>query len=185
MDLDAALRRAQQGDLSAFEPVIRAWEGPVRAWCVAHCPPGGDADEVAQRTFVEVFRGLSGFQVGTDFRAWLFTIARFQMRAEGTRLRRLADYHQRLVPRALSDALDRRAETDSSADVRLDHLRGCMQGLDPDDRALLARRYDAAEPLDDISRATGRSVGALKKALFLLRARLSDCVRAKLAAEAP
>lgn len=185
MDLDDALRRAQAGDLAAFETVIRAFEGPLRAWCVAHCPPGGDADDVAQRTFLEVFRGLSGFRPGTDFRAWLFTVARFQMQAETTRLRRLADYHRRYAPLALVDALERRARTDGNADRKLDHLKHCLQDLEAPTRSLLAQRYDEGLPLEEIARRADRSVGAIKKSLFLLRAKLLDCVRGRLAAEAP
>lgn len=185
VDLDEPLRRAQAGDLDAFEAVVRAFEGPLRAWAVAHCPPGGDADDVAQRAFIEVFRGLSGFRLGTDFRAWLFTVARFQMRAETTRLRRLADYHQRYAPQALVDALARRAERGEEADRRLSHLQSCLQGLEASPRSLLAQRYDEGLPLEEIARRSDRSVGAIKKNLFVLRSKLLDCVQSKLAAEAP
>jgi RNA polymerase sigma-70 factor (ECF subfamily) len=185
MDLDDALRRAQAGDLAAFETVIRAFEAPLRAWTVAHCPPGGDADDVAQRTFIEVFRGISGFRAGSDFRAWLFTVARFQMQAEATRLRRRADYHQRYAPRALVDALARSAEAGEDAECKLDHLKHCLQGLEAPTRILLTQRYDEGLPLEEIARRADRSVGAIKKSLFLLRAKLFDCVRTRLAADAP
>ncbi len=182
-DLDDSIRRAQAGDLDAFEGVIRAYEGPLRAWAVAHCPPGGDSDDVAQRTFIEVFRNIGDFHVGTDFRAWLFTVARFQMLTETTRLQRLADYYQRYAPQALVEALARRAEAGEDADRKLQHLKSCLQALEPSPRTLLAQRYDEGLPLEEIARRTDRSVGAIKKSLFLLRGKLLDCVRSKLEAE--
>jgi RNA polymerase sigma-70 factor (ECF subfamily) len=185
VSLDEQLRRVREGDLDAFEGVVRTFEGPLRAWCVAHCPPGGDADDVAQRVFIEAYRHLADFSPGSDFRAWIFTIARYQMLAESTRLRRLADYHSRLAPRAFADALGRRAETDETADRRLVHLRACLQGLEAPIRAVLAQRYDEGLPLEVIARKADRSVGAVKKQLHLLRARLLDCVRSRLAAETP
>src|SRR5438132_12235889 len=95
------IRRALQGDLAAFEDIVRRFEGPVRGWVAAHCPPGGDCDEVAQKTFIAAFTRLGEFKEGTSFSAWLFTIARYQLMTEATRLRRLADYHTRYAPELL------------------------------------------------------------------------------------
>ncbi len=169
--------------MNAFEAILRAFERPVRAWAVAHCPPGGDADEVAQRTFIEAYRGLSRYQPGTNFYRWIFTIAAFQMKAEATRLTRLADYHRRYAPVALVAALERRAEADRGAEERLLLLKGCIEKMDAANRSILGQRYEAGLPLDEIARTTQRSVGAIKKHLFILRGKLLDCVRAKLATE--
>src|SRR5579863_8367788 len=142
MSLDEHLKRAQGGNPEAFEPVIRAYEAPIRAWAVQYCPPGGDPDDVAQRTFIAAYKGLSRFKVGTDFQAWLFTIARFQMKDEITRLRRRTDYHQRLVLRTLETGLEARSDAAPDADTRLAILRRCMETLDDRNRNLLAQRYD-------------------------------------------
>lgn len=182
-NLEALIERARSGDLDAFEQVIRAFERPIRAWAVAHCPPGGDADEVAQRTFIEAYKGLSRYQPGTNFYRWIFTIAAWQMKAEATRLTRTADYHRRYAPVALVNALERRAAEDTGAEERLLLLRGCIEKMDPANRSILGQRYEAGLPLDEIARATNRSVGAIKKHLFILRGKLVDCVRSKLATE--
>ncbi len=182
--LDALIERAQGGDLEAFEGIIRGFERPIRAWAVAHCPPGGDADEVAQKTFIEAYRGLSQFRPGTNFYRWIFTIAAYQMKAEASRLRRLADYHRRYAPAAFVEALERRSASDEGAEERLLLLRGCIDRMDPASRSILGQRYEAGLPLDEIARATRRSVGAIKKHLFILRGKLLDCVRSKAAAEA-
>lgn len=183
-DLEAQIRRAQAGDLDAFESIIRAFEGALRAWTITRCPPGGDADDVAQRTFIEIYRRIAEYRPGTDFRAWLFTVARFQLRAETTRLQRIADYHQRYAPRALAEELSRRAEaSDSDAGQKLEHLKSCLQKLDDSTRRMLAERYDEGLPLDEIARRANRSVGAIKKSLFILRSKLHECVQAHAAGE--
>lgn len=182
-NLDALIERARRGDLEAFEGIIRGFERPIRAWAVAHCPPGGDADEVAQKTFIEAYRGLSEFRLGTNFYGWIFTIAAYQMKAETTRLRRLADYHRRYAPAAFAEALERRAASDQGAEERLLLLKGCIDRMDPASRSILGQRYEAGLPLDEIARSTRRSVGAIKKHLFILRAKLLDCVRSKLTPE--
>lgn len=185
-DLDEQIRRVQAGDLDAFDAIIRAFEGSLRAWAIAHCPPGGDADDVAQRTFIEIFRRIAEYRLGSDFKAWLFTVARFQMRAEITRLQRITDYHQRYAPRALADELQRRGESrDSEAELRLNQLKLCVQKLPEAHRRLLAERYEEGLPLDEIARRTNRTVGAIKKHLFILRGKLLDCVQASVRGHLP
>ncbi len=182
-DLEAQIRRVREGDPAGFESIVRAFEWPLRTWVLAHCPPGGDADDVAQRAFIEAFKRIGEYAAGTDFRAWLFTIARYQLMAEATRLRRTADYHRRYAPIALAEELERRAAADAVPSERLDRLRDCVSGLNPQAREILGQRYREELPLEEISRRSGRSVGALKKYLFTLRARLHDCIARKTATE--
>ena len=184
-ELEAAIGRVRRGDPAGFEAVVRTFEWPVRTWIVAHCPPGGDADDVAQRTFIEAFKRIAEYAAGTDFRAWLFTIARYQLMAESTRLRRIADYHRRYAPHALAEELDRRGNADDAAGLseQLDQLRTCLGGLNPQAREILGQRYREGMALEEISRRSGRSVGALKKYLFTLRAKLHDCIAGKTATE--
>ncbi len=183
---DALVLRAQAGDAEAFGALVRACEWAVRAWITARCPAGADADDVAQATFVEAFKNLGRYSVGGDFRAWLFTIARYQVMAELTRLRRLADQRERYVPHALWQELERRAlAPDEHEDERLAALRACLAGLDDDARALLTARYADELPLQQIADQRARSEGAIKKHLFLLRERLHSCLLRRLARQEP
>lgn len=178
------IRRARQGERAALEAVIRHYQGPVRAWVAAHCPPGGDADEVAQRTFLAAFTRITEFQEGTSFRAWLFTIARFQLLTEITRLRRLADYRTRYGRDLLSRELERRAQEPSEMTAaRLRYLRECLEMIDEPRRRFIAWRYTDELPLQEMAARTGRSVAAIKKQLWLLRQKLQQCIERKLATE--
>jgi len=177
--IEALIERLKAGDADAFAEVICAYEWPLRTWIVANCPPGGDADDVAQRTFIEVFRGIGRYQPGTDFAAWLYTVARYQLLAESTRVRRIADYHRRYAPAALSAELERRAAADPEVSPQLDHLRACLESIAGPARDLLTWRYTDDLPLIEIAERAGRSVAAVKKQLFLLRGRLHDCMVAR------
>ena len=98
--VDDAIRRVRKGDTAAFEVIVRQLERSLRAWLAVQAPPGVDVDEVAQRSFVAAFTRLSEYESGTNFAAWLFTIARFHLKTEVSRLRRVADYHVRYAPRS-------------------------------------------------------------------------------------
>ena len=178
------IRRARQGERAALEAIVRRYQEPVRAWVAAHCPPGGDVDEVAQRTFIAALTRIAEFEEGTAFRAWLFAIARFQLLTEITRLRRLADYHTRYGRDLFSRELERRAQgPDESTAARLHYLRECLEAIGEAGRQLIAWRYTDGLPLQEIAARTGRSVAAIKKQLWLLRQKLQQCIEGKLAAE--
>jgi RNA polymerase sigma-70 factor (ECF subfamily) len=180
--IEDALRRVRLGDADAFEAVVRRHERPLRAWLAVHAPPGIDPDEVAQRTFVAAFVRIADYRPGSCFPAWLFAIARAQLRTESTRLRRVADYHARYAPDLLRRELDRRAQQPPELwEARLDALRACLDSLDDRLRRFLTWRYDEGVPLDEMAARCGRSVAAIKKQLWSLRQSLQRCIELRLA----
>jgi len=182
--IDDALQRVARGDTSAFSTVVRRFELPLRAWLAAHVPPGVDVDEIAQRSLVAAFARLSEFEVGTNFGAWLFTIARYQLRTETTRLRRIADYHARYGPDLLQRELDRRCDDAPEMwTMRLEYLRHCLEALGDHLRRFVTWRYDEGIPLEEMADRSGRSVPAMKKQLWKIRQQLQECVEMKIAAE--
>ena len=182
--IDDALRRVSRGETAAFEIVLRRFELPLRAWLAAHVPLGVDVDEIAQRSFVAAFSRLGEYEAGTNFGAWLFTIARYQMRTETTRLRRIADYHARYGPELLQQELDRRCDEPPELwNTRLDHLQSCLDLMGEHLRRFVTWRYDEEIPLDEMAARCGRSVPAVKKQLWKIRQQLQKCVETRLAAD--
>jgi len=182
--LDDAIRSVRDGDTAAFEVVVRRLERPLRAWLAAQAPPGVDVDDVAQRSFVTAFTRIEDYALGTNFAAWLFTIARFHLKTEVSRLRRVADYHGRYAPDFLHRELERRgSEPPELQQVRLDHLQTCLGGLGEHLGRFIRWRYTEEIPLEEMARRSGRSVAAVKKQLWQLRRKLHACVQARMAAE--
>jgi RNA polymerase sigma-70 factor (ECF subfamily) len=183
--LEAAIRQVRGGDVQAFAAVVRRFERPLRAWLAAHAPPGVDVDEVAQTTFIAAYSRLDDYAAGTNFAAWLFTIARYQLKTETTRLRRIADYRSRYAPDLLARELDRRSDEPAADDTQLGFLRECLEAVDDRRRRFLTWRYDEAIPLAEMAERSGRSVMAVKKQLWLLRRQLQECIEGKLATAEP
>lgn len=176
------LARISNGETSAFERIVRQYERALRAWLAAHVPPGIDVDEIAQRSFVAAYSRLNEFEPGTNFAAWLFTIARFQLRTETTRLRRIADYHARYGPDLLQRELDRRADEPPEIwSVKLELLQKCLETLGEHSREFVKWRYEEEIPLEEMSTRSGRSVAAIKKHLWSLRQQLHHCIKTRLA----
>lgn len=69
------VRRVLDGDVEAFEGIVRRWQGPLvnLAWRFTH--DRGRAEELAQEAFLKVFRNLSRWRGEGTFSTWLFAVA--------------------------------------------------------------------------------------------------------------
>ena len=184
VQIDDAVRRVQGGDTAAFEEIVRRFERPLRAWLAACGPPGVDIDEVAQQSFVAAFLRLDEYRAGTEFGAWLFTIARFRLKTEATRLRRVADYHARYGLDLLQRELERRIhEPPELVEGRLKQLKKCVEKLGEHLKRFIAWRYEEEISLDEMASRSGRSVAAVKKQLWKIRRTLQECIEKRMAIE--
>ena len=73
-DEDVDLDRARQGDRDAFGRLVRKYQRRVYAAALHILGNHGDADDVAQESFIRAFRGLASFDGGADFFTWLYRI---------------------------------------------------------------------------------------------------------------
>jgi RNA polymerase sigma-70 factor (ECF subfamily) len=178
-----AVRLVQSGQREAFREIVDAMLPAVRVFVAGRSLPGLDVDEVVQRTFVEAFQGIGQFEAGTNLQAWLLSIARYQLMMETTRLQRLADYHAKYVPIALARATEMQFQVEMDDCARVDHLRDCMNELPEHARQVLRERYESGRSFAQMAILLGRSEGAIRKQLCLLRQQLHDCVMRKLSLE--
>jgi RNA polymerase sigma-70 factor (ECF subfamily) len=68
------VRGAQQGDESAFEALVRRHEDRAARVAAALVGSREDAQDIAQETFLRVFRNLERFDFEHDFTTWLYRI---------------------------------------------------------------------------------------------------------------
>lgn len=64
-------------DQGAFELLVKKYQGPVRSFFIKMC--GGDinlADDLAQETFLNAFRGIKSYRGGSKFLTWLIAIGK-------------------------------------------------------------------------------------------------------------
>ncbi|MEX2357717.1 MAG: sigma-70 family RNA polymerase sigma factor [Pirellulaceae bacterium] len=181
--IEEALQKVRAGDVDEFEIVVRTFERPMRAWLAGRASPGIDIDEVAQRSFVAAFTRLDQYEPGTNFSAWLFSIARYQLQTEATRIRRVADYRSRWASDLLTRELERQQdERPELLEMRLEQLKHCLGFLEDSTRQFVDWRYRDEISLEEMAEKSGRSVAAIKKQLWLLRNKLRECVKMRTAA---
>ena len=69
------IRRCRTGDPRAFRELVRRYERPVFSVLMRVVRTPEDAEDLAQETFVRVYRALDRYDPERPFTAWLFTIA--------------------------------------------------------------------------------------------------------------
>ena len=66
---------ARQGDMAAFESLVRLYEKRVFALTLLMCGDREDAAEAAQEAFLAAWQGLAFFRGDSSFSTWLYRLA--------------------------------------------------------------------------------------------------------------
>ncbi|HEX8711167.1 MAG TPA: sigma-70 family RNA polymerase sigma factor [Terracidiphilus sp.] len=80
-DLECVMR-VLAGDVSAFEAIVRRWQGPLVNMAWRYCRDRGRAEELAQEAFLRAWRGLATWRREGSFSTWLFALAANVFRSE-------------------------------------------------------------------------------------------------------
>ena len=76
-DLDAALMlRVQRGDRDAFTELVGKYQKPIYNFILRTVRDETEAEDLAQTTFVQVWKSAARYRVNAKFSTWLYTIAR-------------------------------------------------------------------------------------------------------------
>lgn len=148
--------------------------------------PGDSASaDITQQTNTTIWNKRDDFQPGTNFKAWAFAIARYEVLNH--RRRQIRENRHRVtfseeLENTITSELTHLAE---GPDNRQAALRNCLEKLKAEERNLIHQRYFSSISLDELSGRTGRSVGSLKVTLFRVRQKLLTCIERNLQPSPP
>jgi RNA polymerase sigma factor RpoE len=71
----ALVRRAQQGDLRAYDGLVRRYQERVYGTIYHMTANHEDANDLAQETFIKAYQALKSFKGDASFYTWLYRIA--------------------------------------------------------------------------------------------------------------
>jgi RNA polymerase sigma-70 factor, ECF subfamily len=74
-DEQKLVRQAQQGDLSAYDELVRRHQERIYSTVYHMTSNHEDANDLAQETFVKAFHSIKSFKGGSSFYTWLYRIA--------------------------------------------------------------------------------------------------------------
>lgn len=183
VDVSAELMlRVQRGDAVAFEELLLLWQDRLVTLFWHHTGDHALAEDLAQESFMRVYRARSGYKPTARFSTWLYTIATNALKDAKQKAHRRREHAMGPVGSQSTSAIGIDAlAVDASGrlptrQVDRDELRGMVQQalgtLGENQRmAVLLSKFEQCSH-EEIAEAMGVSVPAVKSLLFRARENL-------------
>jgi RNA polymerase sigma-70 factor (ECF subfamily) len=181
---DAVLvRKAQQGDMDAYESLVRKYQQRVYALCRRLTGAHQSADDLAQETFIKAYYALGRFDAQWPLYPWLRRIAlnsglnylkarkRERPLLEGTPGARRTPFS------APADGPEERLER-AEFEVRFEQA---LASLPADQRSVFVLRFHESMSYEEISRALDLPIGTVMSRLNRARQKLKGLLADSLA----
>ncbi len=191
----------QQGDVGAFEALLRRHRAPLFTFLVRMLGEREKAEDLAQETFLRIVKGAQAWEHRARFQTWLYTIARNLCVDQSRRDRfRRADSLDQTGPDDEPAMVDSVPAGDPSPDRGAEsaRLRPVLQkallSLPPDQREVFILREQAGMPFKEIAEMVGANENTVKSRMryaleglrkALLAAGIDESVVAEADAPAP
>lgn len=186
MERAVAAFQAGRDREESFRLLVERFYRPVLSFFARRVPSPQDRRDLAQETFLRVFRGLDGFRGESRFSTWLFRIAHhtytnWVRHDPRGREEPLEDRHGRPIPVSPDSVAPggelssppARADAALLARERKRRLRRVIGGLPDQMRRCMALRMIHELSYQEISEVLRISIGTVKAHLFKGRARLA------------
>jgi RNA polymerase sigma-70 factor, ECF subfamily len=184
------VRRAQGGDQSAYEDLVRMHQQRVLAVIGGILRGSQDVEDIAQQAFVKAYLSLKRFDLRSAFGTWLYKIAvnecwDYFRKKKVRRLVYESDLSEDQVRQmeATPDPADdvHRGGSDTGRRLEQRELLDRLLGrLDEKDRTMLVMKEIGGFTVEEIGEALGLNVNTVKVRLFRARGRLVEIYRRRL-----
>ena len=181
MDEAALIKKAQNGDVVAFNRLVLFYQEAVYNVAYRIMGEPQSAEDATQEAFISAYKALKSFR-GGSFKSWLMRIAtnacydelRRRKRRPQTSLEKITDENESFVFLRSPD------EGPEQAQQRLEMMHAiedCLRTL-PDDQRIAAVLGDVeGYNYQEIAGITGVSLGTVKSRISRARAKLRDCLQ--------
>lgn len=168
------------GDTNAFTVLVERYKDLVYTLAIRMMKHREEAEEVAQDTFIKVYKSLDKFKGDSKFSTWIYRVAyntcldrlKKNKRYEGTVT--IDEYTEHQV-KTLDNALDM-----LEAQERKVAIKKCIDTLPSDDSFLLTLYYYEELSLEEIAKVIGIKPNNVKIKLFRSRKKLATVLKAQL-----
>jgi len=184
MDEVALIQAARQGDLTAFNRLVLAYQDMVYNLAYRMLGEPDGAEDAAQDTFISAYRSLGTYR-GGSFKAWLLRIAtntcydelRRRKRRPTTPLEPLDGDEQEIEsPGWLADPGETPEQAAERKELAL-AIQHCLGDLPEEFRSVVILVDIQGLDYSEASQAIHKPVGTVKSRLARARQRLRDCLQ--------
>jgi|SRR5580658_745206 RNA polymerase sigma-70 factor (ECF subfamily) len=163
-DDQADVERVLAGEISAYEGIVRRWQGPLINLAYRFCHDRGRAEDMAQEAFLRAYRALSQWRKDAVFSTWLFALATNLYRSE---LRRIPARTVSVSLEDITEPVDTRASDGGLEDRDRDlAVRRAVLALPAKYREALILFYFHDMDVTTAAQSLGLPEGTVKARLF-------------------
>lgn len=166
LDLPSLIERAQRGEMTAQDQLVRTYQGRIAAFLYAMSSRSDLVEDLAQAVFIKMLLALPKLKEIERFEAWLFRLAR-NTYLDHYRRERLRQF---FIPATVLH--EQVAAPVPYHSARLEELTIALQALPPNQRELMVLLQEKEWSYEELSAVTGSTVGAIKSRLFRAREQL-------------
>ena len=166
----ALIRRYLEGDISAFDELMRSHEDRVFAICLRMMRNRDEALDATQDVFLTVFRKADRYKEQAAFSTWLYRVS---INTCYDHLRRRQRQRTEPIPEHLDPSDPRSGDSLNAVELRPD-INQALATLSPEFRAAVVLVDVEGMSLDGASDTLDIPVGTVKSRLFRARKQLSQ-----------
>lgn len=162
-----------------FVQLVSSHQMALHAFVVSMMPGSPEADDVVQKANQVIWQKRRNFKIGTSFKAWMFSVARYEVLAAVRDQKRRKEW---TVPESVLTKLLEEGQESSDEKIvpRHEILHECLNQLRPDDRTLIMKRYFERRKATELADAAARSADSVRVSLRRIRLALGMCVRRRM-----
>ncbi len=169
------IQTAQQGDVSAFEKLVRLHDRQVFAIAARYVQSSDDAKDIYQEVFIRVYNGLKRFRMESEFGTWVHRITVnvcLTHRARSQRHDHVPITHNDDDPGGGGSTMELHS-TDPATDQHSineelkHHVASALAALSPKQRLVFTLKHYEGYKLREIAEMMKCTEGTVKRYLFL------------------
>lgn len=185
MPEEQLIRRAQQGDNSAFEQLLLLHQKKVYNLCLRMSANPDDALDLSQEAFIKAWRSIGQYQFEASFSTWLFRLTsnvcidflRRKKRRQETSLTESYDDSDEGEEFSLPDTAPLPEEQAITNETKIELVQA-MERLGSEHREILQLRVVEDLPYEQIAQILDIRVGTVKSRLARARLALRKILKA-------
>ena len=179
VDESELILRVRQGDLEAYDEVVRRFQERIYATIYHMTANHEDASDLAQETFIKAYQAISTFKGDSSFFTWLYRIAvnrtiNFlkQRRNKNNLSLNDLDLNAEHDPELVALISQKTPRRDVSLTELQEKLNAAMQRLSETHRLVVTLHDVQGLAHEEIARIMGCNVGTVRSRLFYARQQL-------------
>lgn len=168
------VEKALQGDLEAFEMLVKKYQASLIALAANMLADADEACDIAQETFLQVYKNLGRFDQTKSFKTWLFSIAVKRAIDRTRKMRSFIAYFNQKT-REMNPQPAPRHETTRIEDSHL--FSPLLKRLNQRERTAISLKVNEGYTAKEIGEVLGCSESTARVHLFNARKRLKEVMK--------